>query len=135
MRLTYINVRNVDLNLINMETETKMTKEDYLRKKGLLPSEPLGKIFTFKSTRKGVEEILEHQIWEKRICSHRIDGDKRIPIIEYKIKEAPFECEITEGDTIGEDRGCGSGMGDLWSWTYFCSLDKYALEEARDIEA
>lgn len=112
-----------------------MTKEDYLRKKGRLPKEPLGTIYTFTSDRKGVKEIVEHLIWEKRISSYRIDGENRIPIIEYKVKESPYLCEIIEGGIVGSNEGHGSGFGDLWSWTQFCSLDRNSLEIERGKEA
>ena len=34
-----------------------MTKDDYLRKKGLLPREDYGEMYTFSSNREGCSEI------------------------------------------------------------------------------
>jgi hypothetical protein len=41
-----------------------MNLEDYKRKKGMLPKEDYGTLFTFTSDRKRVSEIKEHSIWD-----------------------------------------------------------------------
>ena len=41
----------------------------------------------------------------------------------------PWEINIEEGKDSGEEFGYGSGFGDLWAWTAFCSLSKEKAEE------
>ena len=117
-----------------------MTKENYLRKKGELPATDLGKMYCFKSDREGVSEIKELLIWSKTTgITYRSDGTKigkTIPYdrFDYKFKEAPYNASILAGDSLSVDRGCGSGFGDLWSWTWFCSQDKELLEKEKEKE-
>jgi hypothetical protein len=123
-----------------------MTKEDYLRKKGMLPSEDFGNIYTFTSTHAGVGEIREHMIWEKSLSgrgqsSEYVDGrwaeSDKYNLCKYRVQEDPWEIEIKEGEEneVSENVGMGTGFGDLWSWTVFSSMDRSALETAREAEA
>lgn len=124
------------LNAINMEK--KITKEDYLRKKGLLPPKPFGTMFSFESTRKGVSEIKEALIWDiKQVTSRYKDGNNEWAeyiVDHYKLNESPYNPCIRRGETVGSKEGHGSGFGDLWAWTWFSSLDKSELEKARQKE-
>jgi len=117
--------------------EKKMTKEDYLRKKGSLPEKDLGIIYTFKSSRSGVHEIKESLIWKKCTSNGQtsLKGvTKNVTIQKYSLNESPYEIDIWGEDIVGEHSFGGSGFGDLWSYSHFGSLDKSALEEARVIE-
>lgn len=91
-----------------------MNKTDYLVNKGQIPDPANGTMWLVKSTRAGVN-IFELPIWEIKDW-----GVKKI----YIFKDAPFEMEIDEGQDYGESHGHGTGFGDLWSWSYFGSLDK-----------
>jgi hypothetical protein len=113
--------------------DKKVTKEDYLRKKGLLPPEPLGEMYTFKSTREGVGEIKKILIWKHTVSTGR-GSEGEFKIDNYEFRESPYNGQIYGGSLIGENRGCGSGFGDLWAWTWFISLDENALIEAREKE-
>lgn len=115
-----------------------MNKEDYLRKKGTLPKEDYGSIFVFKSTPSGVGEIQEHLIWEKKPWHYStyIDGGYvKVPYTKFILKDSPFECQIDDDKTLGVESQYGSGVGDLWGYSFFCSLDKQVLERAREEEA
>lgn len=113
--------------------EQKMTKEDYLRKKGLLPPKALGEMYTFQSTREGTGEITKILIWEHFTTSGRGSNGEFI-INNYKFNEPPYNGQIYGNELVGEDRGCGSGFGDLWSWSRFISLDENALIKAKEAE-
>ena len=112
------------------------TKEEYLREKGRLPKEPLGSMFFFESNRQGVSEIKEVLVWEQRE-SHgwRGGSSERLVLQVYKFEGAPWSATFWPGDIVVEERGCGSGTGDLWSWSHFTSPDKKALEKARTRES
>jgi hypothetical protein len=115
--------------------EKKITKEDYLRKKGLLPKEPLGTIFCFRSSREGVSEIKELLIWEKvETGGWRGNRSERISIQNYKMNETPYNAQIWSDELVAENAGFGSGFGDLWAWSWFSSLDKNELEKSRQKE-
>jgi len=112
-----------------------INKEDYLRKKGLLPKENYGVLYCFKSDRSGVTDIKEVLIWEKYIqknAGHRGSFSSiGIDITNYKMEETPYEVSIWADEKFSEHRGIGSGYGDLWSWSWFSSEDKSVLEEER----
>jgi len=115
-----------------------MNKEEYLRKKGRLPKEDFGSIFVFKSTPSGVGEIHEHLIWEKKPWKYStyIDGScQDVPTTKFKLKESPFDCSIDNHKVIGVESQYGSGVGDLWAYSFFCSLDRDALEKEREKES
>jgi hypothetical protein len=111
-----------------------MKLEDYKRKKGLLPKEDLGTIFTFVSKRDSVKEIKEHLIWEKYISGKRMSPKPEVPIYTYELKESPYSVQIAEDKTYEADPGYASGWGDLWCGTTFCSLDRNVIEELREKE-
>jgi hypothetical protein len=107
-----------------------MNKKDYLRKKGRLPSQDLGTLFVFKSTPDGVGEITEHVVWDEIEGGYNSNnGSTRYKIL--RLKEPPFECTLVDGQDVGEESGHGSGFGDLWSWSYFFSINKESLEAKR----
>src|ERR1035437_2005065 len=108
-----------------------MNKTDYLRKKGELPIEDLGVIYTFKSDRKGVSEIKESLVYEKNTSPRgRQLLNHELSVVTFKLKESPFEVNMRGNEVVSTYEGHGSGCGDLWEWTYFASLVRKALEEA-----
>jgi len=113
--------------------DNRVTKEDYLRKKGLLPPEPLGEMYTFESTRKGVGKIKKILIWKHRVSSGR-GSTGEFKINNYEFQESPYNGQIYDDKLVGKNIGCGSGFGDLWAWTWFISLDETALIQARQEE-
>ena len=111
------------------------TKEEYLREKGRLPVVDLGVMYAFESNRKGVGEIKEILIYEQTEGEGwRGDPTEACVLKKYKYKESPYESTFWPGDIVVEDRGCGSGFGDLWSWSWFTSTDIKALELKRKEE-
>jgi hypothetical protein len=111
-----------------------MKLEEYKRKKGLLPKEYLGTIFTFKSKRDFVEVIKEHTIIEKTIGSRRIEPKPEVVGYRYRLNESPYSVEIWEDKIYSSNPGYASGWGDLWTGTQFASLDKNVLEQVREEE-
>lgn len=120
-----------------MEKETKMTKEDYLRKKGILAPIPLGIMYMFSSSREGVGEIRQVGYYEVIEGGYRQSGSGKDTIKElgmnYKMKDYPTLTLYGE-EVVGQEDGYGSGFGDLWGNSQFWSLDESALIEARDKE-
>jgi hypothetical protein len=118
-----------------------MTKEDYLRKKGRLPRQNYGIMFTFNSSREnGPGEITEVLIWDIHTMTEGIrwtskTGERMAEdVTHYTFKDDPYSGSIRASQKVGETVGSGSGFGDLWSWTRFISLSKDDLQEAWDKE-
>lgn len=120
-------------------TKTGMDKDDYLRKKGILPPINLGIIYVFSSNREGVSEIKELAIWDRQISygwrSASSKEENKINIINYKMEDAPYNISIWDDEKYGKSIGLGSGFGDLWSGSDFASLDRIVLEEVRTKES
>jgi hypothetical protein len=113
-----------------------MTKEDYLRKKGRLPKENFGTIFTFTANREGVSPVRESLIWEILVISKEsfhVDTSerKKSKLTRYSLRDSPYEVCIDENEIIGSDHGYGSGFGNLWGWSSYASFDRQALEIQR----
>jgi hypothetical protein len=84
------------------------------------------KMYIVKSTRQGVEEPVERVVKSMiynvgQILSGFYAGKT---IHRYKLdnKEFPFEVDIMEGGVSDDIEGHGTGVGDLWNWTYHCSM-------------
>ena len=109
--------------------------EEYLREKGRLPKENLGTMYFFESNRKGVSKIKEILIWNiKDGSGSRTNGDgvyEKHILKHYSFDQSPYDATFWPGDIVAENQGWGSGVGDLWGWTHFVSLDKKALEKKR----
>ncbi len=103
-----------------------MNKTDYLRKKGMLPPEDYGTLYCFMSTPDGVGDIIALQVWETK---------KSGRATVMNVHDGPYEARIDDGEVLGKNEGYGSGFGDLWSWTWFYSLDRSVLETARAAES
>lgn len=107
-----------------------MNKEQYLINKGKLPDPKFGVLHIVHSTREGVS-LTTQSVWNIEKGTTR----KR-----YLLNDAPFEVDIIVGETSSEDSGHGTGIGDLWSWSYFSFLnedeakEKYRLESIRVAE-
>lgn len=116
-----------------------MTKlEEYKRNKEI---ERLGLplMYIVKSTREGVES-LERQTVEisKESLTKSGNCTEWKQKYKYKFDESPYETEITDGENSSLNEGHGSGFGDLWEWSYYCTLskddaDQYAEKELQRI--
>lgn len=100
--------------------------QEYLRKKEI---EKLGlpKVWIVKSTREGVSDIMERQISDIKFGhSWRKSSGEKKTLDRYFILEDEFpnSFDLVHGENSTTEDGYGSGMGDLWSWTYFISLSK-----------
>lgn len=96
--------------------------KDYLEQKRISQL-GLPKIYVVKSTRDGVNQPLECQVVNVEVLSD-------FNIVRYHIKDCfPYQIDIKDGELFAIEEGYGSGFGDLWAWTYFCSP---SLEEANN---
>lgn len=110
--------------------------QEYLRKKEI---ERLGlpKIWIVKSERTGVQLPTEHQVVEIRKSVGVRNGV--LSIDRYVIETGfPYEIDIVEGEMSTSEEGYGTGVGDLWDWTYYCTLskndaDRYYIEELKRV--
>lgn len=87
----------------------------------------LPKVWVVKSTREGVSEPMERQVVElyHNYTTQQVGFGKVQNLGKYILDgDFPREIYIVEGETSTQEDGYGSGMGDLWSWTYFVSLSK-----------
>lgn len=86
-------------------------------------------IYVFKSTREGVEKPVERKITNV-IKGVSFRGKEKVPVDRYKLDGDyyPYEVDIVRGETSTKDDGYGTGVGDLWSWSYFSS---FSLDEAK----
>ncbi len=120
-----------------------MNKTQYLVNKGRIPDPANGNMWIVKSTRAGVS-MYELPIWDisdssfVRQSFDPIKGKATEPKVihqkTYVLKESPYDVAIEEGKTHGEQHGYGTGCGDLWSWSYFGSLDKAVAQEIYEKE-
>lgn len=102
--------------------------QEYLRKKEI-ENRGLPKVWVVKSTREGVSGLMERQIsdikfghsWIMRGSSREKETLDRYFILENGF---PNEFDLVRGESSTTEDGYGSGMGDLWSWTYFISLSR-----------
>jgi hypothetical protein len=107
-----------------------MNKEDYLRKKGLLPKEDLGLMY-FAYFNKDTNKVAKFaiQIWEKYNFNYWSfkagTGNKTFQHTgtRYKFQESPYEIDFFEGENYGHSEGMASGTGDLLRWCYYGYLD------------
>jgi len=113
--------------------------QEYLEQKRL---EKMPKMWVVKSDPTGVELPKERTIINKKEKFSKVHcGDGRIYYNNrYYLdqSEFPFEIDIEEGKTSGKDSGYGFGVGDLWGWSYFCSLyqeeaEQYYQEELKRV--
>ncbi len=111
-----------------------MNKTDYLRNKGLIPSEDFGTMYTFESNREGVSEINGHEIWDKRLGGERMSPTPVVPIYYYKLNESPWSVQIEDDKLFSEHSHLFSGIGDCWSGSTFASMNFEVLVEERNKE-
>lgn len=86
----------------------------------------LPKLYIVKSSIDGVEKPIERQVLEI-IENVSFRGEERIPSDRYRIDYAPYTIDILRGETSNKNDSYGTGVGDLWSLSYFSSL---SLDEA-----
>lgn len=109
--------------------------QDYLRNKKLVEEIGTDTMYYLYSDRTGVEKrIVKIDSVEKGSRRQHNGQTTWTESKRYKFKESPYEMEIYEGDTHGQNDGYASGFGDLWYWSQFCSLDEKVIDELYDKE-
>jgi len=115
--------------------------QDYLEKKRIA-SLNLPMAWVIKSTPDGVELPVERQVIELNVNYGIINYEsKRVNFSRYFLDEAggfPYEADIEAGEVSTAINGYGCGFGDLWSWTYYVTLNKqdglnYYAEELKRV--
>lgn len=97
-----------------------------------IEAEGLPIMYVVHSSPVGVDDIIEVQVTNinrnaGKVTTYGIGNDTKI---EYSYdtytleKGFPSEVDIKEGEISSTQEGHGSGFGDLWSWTYYCTIDK-----------
>jgi hypothetical protein len=101
--------------------------QEYLKNKKTQEME-LPKLYIVKSSPEGVKKPVERQVVEI-IENVAFRGDEMLPIDRYRLeKEYPYEVDILRGENSTKEDGYGSGIGDLWGWSYFSSFSKEDTE-------
>lgn len=98
--------------------------QEYLKRRKI---EELGlpKIWVVKSERTGVSTPCELQVVEiVEGVAWRIDREERIRTDRYKVEHSPYEIDIEYSKKSTSIHGYGTGLGDLWGWTYYCTFSK-----------
>jgi hypothetical protein len=113
--------------------ETKV--QEHLRRKRMAAEGLPQTMYVVHSTREEVKmfsvEIIEIGLGSRR----RFHGEEDwTQSTRYRLKESPFETEIYDGDTFGEYNGHGTGCGDLWGYSMFCSLDEAVAKDLLEKE-
>ena len=92
-----------------------MTKvQEYLHKKRLQDQlQVTPKLYFVKSTREGVDIPLEIQV---------TNIIKNAYSVTYEFEEYPCSVTIKNNETSSIEEGHGTGVGDLWSWSYYYTL-------------
>ena len=121
--------------------------QDYLKKKEtdkkLVEAGLPTKVYVVESKPSGVGEVIEREIIDFKLgiitgsrTNLETDNEEKYTKNRYHLSgdEYPFEVDICDDKTSNTDEGLGCGMGDLWSWTYFCSFSKEEAEEWREKE-
>jgi hypothetical protein len=89
------------------------------------------KMYIVKSTRQGVEEPKEREVVSisEKVGQYTSGSrkDKYIDLYKLDTTEFPYEVDLVEDEISGEDEGYGTGVGDLWAWTYYYTK---SLEDA-----
>ena len=83
------------------------------------------KMYVVHSCRNGVDKPVEYQVTDIEINENSS---------KYKIDHYPYEVIIEYKESSVIDEGYGTGIGDLWDWTYFCSLSKEDADKWYDCE-
>lgn len=96
--------------------------QDYIKRRRI---EELGlpKIWMVKSDRTGVSKPHESQV-VNIIEGIAFRGEERTRIDRYQVEETPYNIDIVNLEKSTSIDGYGSGIGDLWSWTYYCTFSK-----------
>lgn len=109
--------------------------QEYLKKKKIKEL-GLPKMYIVKSTPKGVSDIKESQVINivegknKKIYSDIYPEGKVIPYKIYYMEDGfPYEIDMDEDSISDSVEGHGTGFGDLWGWTYYCTLSEDDAKE------
>ncbi len=95
-----------------------MNKHEYLLKKGLIkPNQDT--MYVIHSSR---ESVTMHEVTINNIEDQR-------KATRYFLSESPWELDIRNTESFGQVDGYGPGVGDLWGWSYFGSLNKEVATE------
>lgn len=114
-----------------------MSRVEEYKKKKFIEQLMLPKLWVIRSDREGVSMPRQLQVISIEEISERTNGFVRTKVKRYKFDEAPFDIDIEEGRDNGMNQGYGSGFGDLWCWTWFCTfseeeaLNFYRMESTR----
>jgi hypothetical protein len=99
-------------------------------------------VWVVKSTREGVLLPVERQVDEIKPIKRTRYGDDG-QVVEHGECFCldgvgfPYEVDMWNRESSGSEDGCGSGIGDLWVWTYatfkykFSALRYYKKESSR----
>ncbi len=105
--------------------------QEYLRKKKIKEL-GLPMMYVVKSTPDGVGKPVERQVVEIKPNYNFVtysDG-KMVLLSKYVMEDDfPYEIDIEENNISASNSGYGSGFGDLWGWTYYCTLSKEDAEQ------
>lgn len=93
-----------------------MRVQEYLEAKRI-KAKNYPKMYVVKSTREGVSEI------NTRFVNEVQEFENHYKYLLDK-SDYPFEVRIDKGKNFYIDDGYGTGVGDLWYWTYFSSTDE-----------
>lgn len=98
--------------------------QDYLQKKKDEKS-PKPKMWVIYSDRHDIEKPKEISIKEIMLNHAHVNYEHiQKSLTRYMFDVSPYEIDIVEGDISASADGYGSGFGDLWAWTYYCTLSK-----------
>ena len=105
--------------------------QDYLENKRI-DSIGYPNIYVVKSTRKGVELPEERRVIDIQYMSQKsfYSNNKIVFSDKYVLGEKfPYEIEIEVDKISTSEDGFSSGFGDLWQWSYYCTLSKKDADE------
>lgn len=101
-------------------------------------------MYVVHSSREGVDKPLEKPVTAIKVDAgwsffRKKDGsnlEEKVSLTKYSMEGGfPYEILIPVGQKSSKEEGHGSGFGDLWSWTYFCTLSKDEALEYYKVES
>ena len=118
-----------------------MDKQEYLIKKGIIPDPTNGVMFIVYSTPE-VVDMIQLPIWqvEKSNFGRIIPKNSEwVDVMRYHFHEAPYQMDIRLDEEFGVNECYGTGICDLWGFTYWCSLNEglakaYFEEEKKRVQ-
>jgi hypothetical protein len=111
-----------------------MNKQDYLRKKGILPKQDFGKIYIVVSTREEAT-LKECDVYDISQLQKMYYSDSTRLFNNYQYMDDYLkDITILQDTKSGESHGYGTGFGDLWGWSVFGFLDRENAEIRLEME-